>query len=39
MVRDHGITGNAMGGKKGKKHSTLFLHVFLSAGDNPTWIK
>lgn len=40
MVRDQGITGNAQGKKKEENILLiLFLHAFLSAGDNPTWIK
>lgn len=37
MVRDHGITGNLW--EKILKKSILFLQAFLSARDNPTWIK
>lgn len=40
MFSYHGPTGDVQQ-KKGKKNipSILLLHAFLSAGDNPTWIK
>lgn len=37
MVRDHGIRGNAQ--EKRKEKNILFIHSFVSAGDNPTWIE